>query len=53
MLLAPEQSKAWYVTCTMMSDAKYMWPNTTKGTSCLLLNYLTEDLTSFPMIPNS
>ena len=37
----------------------YMWPNTTKGTWCLLLkilrflHYLTEDFTSFPMIPNS
>ena len=37
-----------------------MWPNITKGISCLLLkkkirflNYLTEDLTSIPMIPNS
>ena len=35
-------------------------PDTTKGTSGLLLkekneflHYLTEDLTSFPMIPNS
>ena len=45
---------------------RYKWvckcdpnPNTTKGTSCLLMKklrfmqYLTEDLTSFPMIPNS
>ena len=37
----------------------YMWSNTTKGTSCLLLNklrflqYLTEDLTRFPMIPEN
>ena len=37
----------------------YMWPNTTKGTWCLLLrklrsvHYLTDELTSFPMIPNS
>ena len=39
-------------------NSEYMWPNTTKGTSCLLLrklrllHYLTEDITSFPMIPN-
>ena len=39
----------WYVTQL----------NTTKGTSCLhlrkfrFLHYLTEDLTSFPIIPNS
>ena len=37
----------------------YMWPSTTKGTWCLLLrklrfvHYLTGELTSFPMIPNS
>ena len=37
----------------------HKWPNTTKGTSCLLLKKneifalsITVDLTSFPMIPN-
>ena len=39
------------------SYKQQMWPNTTKGTSCLLLrklrylHYLPEDFTSFPMIP--
>ena len=37
----------------------YMWPSTTKETWCLLLrklrfvHYLKDELTSFPMIPNS
>ena len=47
----------WQIYMIPSQQALYMWPNTTKGTSCLLLNklrfldYLTEYLTSFPMIP--
>ena len=46
-------------TDTIPWHCLFMWPNKTKGTSRLLLRklrflyYVTEDLTSFPMIPNS
>ena len=36
-----------------MTQKAQMWPNTTKGTEILSTFHLPDDLTSFPMIPNS
>ena len=54
-IFGPPSTKAILFDCWF----DYLWPNTTKGTSCLFLkiliflHYLTEDFTSFRMIPNS